>query len=143
MRNEFYSKRLSKYFMIVLIAVLSAGPAAAHEEAVDIGNVQLFGISLHLVELLLAVFICFMAIKFFRITRPLNLFLIVYVAVGFFAINSLLYILFYALHLRGIHLSFVSVYLGSRVSLIAMLVSLGALFYYLNRQMRKQYNYDK
>lgn len=137
MKSEFCGKQLAKYSMIFLIAVLSIKSAVAHEETADIDKVQLFGISLHLVELFLAVFICFMAIKFFRITKPLNLFLIVYVAVGFFAINSLLYILFYALRLRGISISFVSVYLGSRVSLIAMLISLGALFYYLNKQMRK------
>lgn len=139
MNSMIKNKKLAKYSMIFFIVILFIKSVIAHEETVDIDKIQLFGISLHLIEVLLSIFICFMAIRFFRITRPLNLFLIVYVAVGFFAINSLLYILFYTLHLRSIHISFVSVYLGSRVSLIAMMVSLGALFYYLNKQMRKKY----
>lgn len=133
------NKKLTRYSLIFFIALLFIKSVIAHEETVDINKIQLFGILLHLIELFLAGFISFMAIRFFRITKPLNLFLIVYIAVGFFIINSLLYILFYALHLRDIHISFVNVYLGSRVSLIAMLISLGALFYYLNKQMRKQY----
>ena len=79
-----------------------------------------------------------MALKFFRITKPVNLFLVVYVAGGFFAINSFFYILLYTSPLLGLNVSFVNVYFGSRIALIGMLATLGALFYYLNWQMRKK-----
>ena len=108
-------------------------------ETIDMDKIQIMAVSLHLVELALAFFICYMALKFFRITKPINLFIIVYLAGGFFIINSLLFLLFYALRLKNINMDFASVYLGSRISLIAMLASLSALFYYLNSQMKKFY----
>ena len=108
-------------------------------ETIDVDKMQVMAVSLHLIELALAFFLCYMALKLFRITKPINLFIIIYLAGGFFMINSLLFLLFYALRLKNINIDFASVYIGSRVSLIAMLVSLGALFYYLNSQMRKFY----
>ena len=106
-------------------------------DSMIIDKIKLFAVILHLIELFLAVFISYMALKFFRITKPINVFLVIYIVIGFFIINTLLYIMFYSLNAAGIGLSFVSVYLASRVSLIAMLISLSALFYYLNRQMTK------
>ena len=127
--------KLFRYTIALSAFFIAAKPAIA-QEVMDV-ETSYFAVSLHVIELILAVFICFMAIRFFRITKPLNLFLVIYVSLGFFIINSLLYILFYGLHLKGIHLSFVSVYIGSRISLIAMLISISTLFYYLNSQMRK------
>ena len=108
-------------------------------ETIDVDKIQIMAVSLHLIELALAFFLCYMALKFFHITKPVNLFMVIYIAGGFFIINSLFFLLFYALRLKNININFASVYLGSRISLIAMLASLGALFYYLNRQMRKFY----
>ena len=131
-------KNSAKYFLILFILLISLQPAfAAREEVVNIDKIQAVAVPLHLIELFLAIFISYMALKFFRITKPISIFLVVYVAGGFFIINSLLYLLLYGLNLSNINLSFESVYLGSRISLIAMLVSLGFLFYYLNLQMRK------
>lgn len=131
------NKKISIHPMMFLTALSAVKPAVVHDEVINIGGIYQFGIIIHLIELVLAIFICFMAIKFFRITKPLNLFLVVYISVGFFAINSLLYLLVYLLHIWGVHISFISVYFGSRVSLIAMLVSLSAMFYYFNWSMRK------
>lgn len=139
MSSVIKNKRLIKYIIMFFIALLIMKLAIAHEESIDLDGLALIAVPLHLIELVLAVFICFIALKFFQITRPHNLFLVVYVAGGFFVINSLLYILLYAAHLKDFNVSFVNVYLGSRISLIGMLISLGALFYYLNKQMRKQY----
>ena len=131
-------KNSAKHFLILFILLISLQPAfAAREEVINIDKIQAVAVPLHLIELVLAIFISYMALKFFRITKPISIFLVVYVAGGFFIINSLLYLLLYGLNLKSINLSFESVYLGSRISLIAMLVSLGFLFYYLNLQMRK------
>ena len=131
-------KNSAKHFLILFILLISLQTAfAAREEVINIDKIQAVAVPLHLIELVLAIFISYMALKFFRITKPISIFLVVYVAGGFFIINSLLYLLLYGLNLKSINLSFESVYLGSRISLIAMLVSLGFLFYYLNLQMRK------
>ena len=131
-------KKLVKHFMVLYVALLNINlAAAANQEVIYLGKIQPIAVALHLTELVLAIFICYMALRFFRITKPVNLFLVIYVAIGFFVINSLLYLLFYAARLKNMDISFASVYLGSRVALIAMLISLGSLFYYLNRQMRK------
>src|SRR3989344_6457086 len=137
MKSMIKNKKLAKYVIMFFIALLTMKLAIAHEDSIDLDVLALIAIPLHLIELVLAVFICFISLKFFQITRPHNLFLVVYVAGGFFVINSLLYILLYAAHLKDFNVSFASAYLGSRISLIGMLVSLGALLYYLNRQMRK------
>ena len=131
-------KNSAKHFLILFILLISLQTAfAAREEVINIDKIQAVAVPLHLIELVLAIFISYMALKFFRITKPISIFLVVYVAGGFFIINSMLYLLLYGLNLKSINLSFESVYLGSRISLIAMLVSLGFLFYYLNLQMRK------
>jgi len=131
-------KKLTKYCgLFFIIVILSKLVFALDQQVIEIGKIKIVAVAIHSVELILAVFICYKALKFFRITKPVNLFLVVYVAAGFFIINSLLYIVFYALNLGENGTSFVNVYLGSRVALIAMLISLGAMFYYLDKQMRK------
>lgn len=130
-------KKLKELIVCLIFFILIIPLVTARQEIIDLDNLKQITIPLHLIELFLAIFICFMALKFFWITRPFNLFLVVYVAGGFFIVNSLLYILFYAADLIELNISFINVYIGSRVALIGMLVSLGALFYHLNRQMRK------
>ena len=130
-------KELKKSITGILLFILNIKSATAYQEIIDLDTIRQIAIPLHLIELFLAIFICFMALRFFWITKPVNLFLVVYVAGGFFIINSLLYILLYTAYLIGLNISFVNVYLGSRIALIGMLVSLGALFYHLNKQMRK------
>ena len=131
-------KKLIKWNLILFILLINLQPAfAAHQELIDMDKIQIIAIPLHIIEMVLAIFICYMALAFFRITKPISIFLFVYVAGGFFIINSLMYLLLYGLNMENINLSFESVYLGSRISLIAMLISLAFLFYYLNNQMRK------
>ena len=132
------NKKLIKCLILIFIALSAVKSVVAREEAINVDDLAPIAVPLHLIELALAVFICFMALKFFQITRPINLFLVVYVAGGFFIINSLLYVLLYVARLNYFKVSFVNVYLGSRIALIGMLISLGALFYHLNRQMRKK-----
>lgn len=133
-------KNTFKYTIIIFfITIIIATSVVARIEDVDLHALKLVAIPLHIIELLLSIFICFMAIKFFRITRPLNLFLFIYVAVGFFMINSLLNLLFY-LAQNKINTSFVNVHIGSRIALIGMLVSFVMFFYNWNRIMRKKSN---
>ena len=132
------SKTLIKYIAILFVMIFSINSVLAVSEGdINLDKIKFVSVSFHLIELFLSVFIGYMALKFFRITKPVNVFLVIYVAIGFFIINILLHIMLYALNYIGTNISFVSVYLSSRVALIAMLISLSALFYHLNRQMRK------
>ena len=105
------------------------------QSTIDTSSFKNFAIPIHLIELVLALFICYMALKFFRITRPLGLFLYIYTAIGFFIINSSLYLF---LHFNPkLETNFMSVHIGSRIALIGMLISFVIFFYQWNRVMKK------
>ena len=130
-------KKMKAFIAIMLSLFISAGSALAQTELVDIGQIKSLALTLHIIELLLALFICYMSLKFFRITKPVNLFLIIYTAIGFLIINILLYLLFYSGLAQILSLHFVTVYFGSRIALIGMLASFVLLFYQWNRIMRQ------
>lgn len=111
-------------------------PAFARTEIVDLELLSKVAIPLHVIELVLSLFICFMALQFFRITKPINLFLFIYVAIGFFVINSLLNLIFFLMQDR-MNTSFVNVHIGSRIALIGMVLSFVMFFYNWNKIMRK------
>lgn len=118
-------------FFIILINLVSA-----QSEIIDFNNLKNIAIPLHLFELVLGIFIAFMSLKFFRITRPISLFLYIYLAIGFFIINSLLYLLLYLSLNTKLEVIFVNVYIGSRIALIGMLISFVIFFHQWNRGMR-------
>ena len=122
--------------LFIVFLFLSATSVAAGEIE-NLDALKKIALPMHFLELVLSLFICFMALKFFRITRPINLFLVVYVALGFFIVNSLLYILLYFWQ-RALNISFINVYIGSRIALIGMLISFVTLFYQWNKVMRKK-----
>jgi len=119
------------FFLILINSVL------AQSEVINLNNLKNIAIPVHLFELVLGLFIAFMSLKFFRITRPIGLFLYIYVAIGFFIINSLLYLFLYLSLNTKLELVFVNVYIGSRVAFIGMLLSFVILFYLWNRTMRR------
>lgn len=127
-----------KNFIGIIIFLILLTSVVAQRQVIDVDAIKIVAVPLHLIELFLAVFISFLALKFFRITKPVNLFLIVYVAGGFFVINSLLYIMLYTADLFNFNISFVNVYIGSRIALIGMLTSLGALFFYMYKTIKKK-----
>lgn len=102
-------------------------------------NIAWVGLALHAIEILLALFISYMSLTFFRITRPVTLFFFLYVGVGFFIVSSLMYVLFYLTLGTGRELSVVSVYFASRIALIGMLISFLVLFYQWNKIMKRQF----
>src|SRR3989338_4999604 len=110
--------KLFEYYkccIIVLLFFILIASAEA-QSTIDTSSIKSIAIPIHLVELALALFISYMALKFFRITRPLGLFLYVYTAIGFFIMNSSLYLL---LHFNPkLETNFISVYIGSRIALI-------------------------
>ena len=126
-----------KHTLIVLfLGVLFSGNVIAYAaELIDTEAIARLGVPIHLIELFLALFISLMSLKFFRITRPLNIFLYIYLALGFFIVSSLLYAVFYARDWLNIDLNFVNVYIASRLSLIAMLFVFVAVFYNAHRVM--------
>ena len=127
-----------KVFIAIMMSLfIFVDSAFAQIEQVDIGQIKSIALPLHIIELLLALFICYMSLKFFRITKPVNLFLIIYTAIGFLIINILLYLLFYSSFAQTLSLHFVTVYFGSRIALIGMLASFVLLFYQWNRVMRQ------
>ena len=65
------------------------------------------------------------------------MFLFIYVAIGFFIINSLLYLFLYLSINTELELIFVNVYIGSRVALIGMMISFVIFFYQWNKIMRR------
>ena len=121
------------YIIVLLFFILIASAEA--QPAIDTSSFKNIAIPIHLIELVLALFICYMALKFFRITRPLGLFLYIYTAIGFFIINSSLYLF---LHFNPmLETNFMSVHIGSRIALIGMLISFVIFFYQWNRVMKK------
>ena len=122
-------------FFIILINLVSA-----QSEIINLNNLKNVAIPIHIIELVLALFIAFMSLKFFRITKPISLFLFIYVAIGFFIINSLLHLLLYLSINTRLELVFVNVYVGSRVALMGMLGSFVIFFYQWNKIMRKTDN---
>ena len=122
----------------LLFILLAVSPALAESE-VEVCDLTSIALPIHIVELVLAFAAGYMALKFFRITKPLNLFLLVYVMMGFFIISSLIYILFYISEdFFGLNLNFTSVYMGSRIALVAMLISLTYLFFYMYNTMKSK-----
>ena len=118
-------------FFIILINLVSA-----QSEVINLNNLKNIAIPIHLFELVLGLFIVIMSLKFFRITKPLGLFLYIYLAIGFFIINVLLYLLLYLSLYIQLEVVFVNVYIGSRIALIGMIVSFVIFFYQWNRGMR-------
>ncbi|SRR3989338_8402736 len=123
--------------VIVLVCLLLAILPPAFAENVDVDSLRPIGITIHVIELVLALFISFMSLKFFKITKPLNVFLYIYLALGFFTISSLFYILFYLGGWFNIGLEFSRAYIASRLSLIAMLLVFVAVFFNAMRIMKK------
>ena len=127
------------FWRICAAAFVSAAlslPALAHMEQIDLHALGRVAIPLHIAELVLSLFTCFMSIRFFRITRPISLFLFTYVAIGFFMINSLLNLLFFVFS-HQTNTTFVNVHIGSRIALIGMAFSFVMFFYSWNKAMRK------
>jgi len=124
-------------FIFVLIFLSLINFAAAQSETVDVDNLKKVATPIHFIELVLALFISYMSLKFFRITRPLGLFLYIYMAIGFFIINALLYLFLYLTLDSGLGISFISVYVGGRIALMGMLLSFVVFFYQWNRIMRR------
>ena len=129
--------KMKAFIAIIISLFIFADSVLAQTEQVDISQIKNIALPLHITELLLALFICYMSLKFFRITKPVNLFLIIYTAIGFLIINILLYLLFYSSFAQALSLHFVAVYFGSRIALIGMLASFVLLFYQWNRIMRQ------
>ncbi len=131
--------RLLKNLMLCVWCFIIAVPLiAADIQMPESTTLARIGLPLHIIEFGLSFFICVMALKFFGITRPMNFFLLVYIAVGFFVINTLLYLLFFTGDIFGFEISFANVYIGSRIALIAMLVSLSVLFMHVYSVMKKK-----
>ena len=129
--------RIAINFIFVLLFLSLINFADAQSEVVDAGNLKIIMIPIHVIELVLALFIAYMSLKFFRITKPISLFLYMYLSIGFFIINALLYLFLYLSLNTKLEMSFVNVYVGSRVALVGMMVSLVVFFYRWNRAMRK------
>jgi len=121
---------ISIFFLIFMNSVV------AQPELIDINNLKNVAIPIHIIELVLALFIAYTSLKFFRITKPINLFLFIYTAVGFFIISSFLYLFLY-LSPTTLEISFISVYITSRIALMGMLISFVIFFYQWNKIMRK------
>lgn len=122
-------------FALIFLSLINS--VVAQPEVIDVNNLKVVAVPIHIVELVLALFICYMSLKFFRITKPVNLFLFIYTAIGFFIINSLLYLLLYISTVTPLEIHFIPVYVGSRVALIGMMISFVMFFYQWNRSMRK------
>ena len=132
MAMKIFSWIIYVLFFIILINLVSA-----QSEIINLNNLKNIAIPIHIIELVLALFIAVMSLKFFRITKPISLFLFIYVAIGFFIINSLLYLFLYLSINTRFELIFVNVYIGSRVALIGMAISFAIFFYQWNKIMRK------
>jgi hypothetical protein len=57
-------------------------------------------------------------------------------AIGFFMINTALFLFFYLSLNTGLEMNFANVYMGSRVASIGMLISFVVFFYQWNKIMR-------
>ena len=124
-------------FIFVLIFLGLISSVVAQSEVVNLNNLKNVALPIHIFELILAIFIAYRSLKFFRITKPINLFLFIYTAVGFFIISSFLYLFLYLSMKTSLEISFISVYITSRIALIGMLISLVIFFYQWNKVMRK------
>jgi len=87
--------KIFSWIVYVLFFLILINSVSAQSEVINLNNLKNIAIPIHIFELVLAFFIAFMALKFFRITKPVSMFLFIYVAVGFFIINSLLYLFLY------------------------------------------------
>ncbi|MAE42797.1 hypothetical protein CMO93_03425 [Candidatus Woesearchaeota archaeon] len=124
-------------FIVVSIFLSLINAAAAQSEVINLDNLKSVAIPIHVIEIVFALFICYMALTFFRITKPLDLFMYIYTAIGFFIINSLLYLFLYLSIKTQLEINFINVYIGSRIALMGMLISFALFFYQWNRIMRK------
>lgn len=124
-------------FISVLLFLSLINFAGAQSKIVNVSSLRSVAIPIHIVELFLALFIASMSLKLFRITKPISLFLYVYMAIGFFVINVLLYLFLYLSLNTRLEMDFVNVYIGSRVALMGMLISFVVFFYQWNKGMRK------
>ena len=131
------AKKDFSWIIYVLFFIILINLVSAQSEVINLNNLKNIAIPVHTIELVLALFIAFMSLKFFRITKPIGLFLFIYVAVGFFIISSLLYLALYLSINTRLELIFVNVYIGSRVALMAMLISFVIFFYQWNKIMRR------
>ena len=122
-------------FVLIFLSLINS--VVAQTEVINLNNLKFVAVPVHILELALALFICYMSLKFFRITKPVNLFLFIYIAIGFFIINTLLYFLLYISTVTTLEMHFIPVYVGSRVALIGMMMSFVMFFYQWNRSMRK------
>jgi len=129
--------KIFSWVVYVLFFLILINSVSAQSEIINLDTLKNIAIPVHLFELVLALFIALMSLKFFRITKPISLFLFIYVAVGFFIINSLLYLFLYFSINTRLELVFVNVYIGSRVALMGMLISFVIFFYQWNKIMRR------
>jgi len=125
-------------FIAVLIFLSLINAVAAQSEVIDLNNLKSVAIPIHVIEIVFSLFISYMALTFFRITKPLNLFMYIYTAIGFFIINSLLYLFLYLSIKTSLEINFINVYIGSRIALMGMLISFALFFYQWNSIMRKK-----
>ena len=130
-------KNLFKVCVFALIFFSFIISVAAQAQVINVNNLKNVAIPIHIIELVLALFIAYISLKFFRITKPINLFLFIYTATVFFIINSLLYLFLYLSMKTSLEISFISVYITSRIALMGMLISLVIFFYHWNKVMRK------
>lgn len=131
MRIKIFTASIFVMFFLVLTNFVSA-----QSEIINLNNLKNIAIPIHIIELVLALFIAYMSLKFFRITKPISLFMYIYIAIGFLIINTLLYLFLYLSINARWEMNFVNVYVGSRVALIGMLVSFVIFFYLWNKNMR-------
>ena len=122
--------------VFVLFFLVLINSAWAQSQTIDVDTLKKIAIPVHMLELVFALFIAFMSLKFFKITKPISLFLFVYVAIGFFIISSLIYLFLYLSIGTPLALAFVNVYVASRIALMFMLISFAIFFYQWNKRMR-------
>ena len=122
--------------IFVMLFLILIDYAAAQSEIISIGALRNIAVPIHIIELILAFFICYMSLKFFRITKPIGLFFYVYTALGFFIVNTLLYLFMYLSLGTRFEMKLVNVYIGSRVALIGMLIWFVIFFYQWNKVMK-------
>lgn len=122
--------------VFALFFLVLMNSAWAQSQTIDADTLKKIAIPIHMLELVFALFIAFMSLKFFKITKPISLFLFVYVAIGFFIISSLIYLFLYLSIGTSLALAFVNVYVASRIALMFMLISFAIFFYQWNKRMR-------
>lgn len=135
-KKSIFLKEKMIFLIVIFLMLIMPLAVSARIEIIDLDIISNVAIPLHAIEFALSLFICVMALQFFRITKPLNLFMFIYVAIGFFMINSLLNMVFYLMQ-NSINSSFAVVHLGSRLALIGMALSFVMFFYNWNKVMRK------